>query len=64
MEGNDNNSFKFDQAVHKFAADFTALSGDLKLADTALSALGGDFHKLADAFENTGPATTPTFKLG
>lgn len=54
----------FEQAVIKFASDFTALGQDLKLADTALSGLGGDFHKLADAFENAGPSTTPSFKLG
>jgi len=55
---------KFDQAVVKFAGDFTALSQDLKVADAALSGLGGDFHKLADAFENAGPSSTPTsFKL-
>ena len=55
---------KFDQIVHKFAGDFVQLSQDLKLADAALGGLGGDFHKLADAFENAGPVTTPTFKLG
>jgi hypothetical protein len=60
----DSAPFKFDQIVHKFAGDFTALSQDLKFADAALSGLGGDFHKLADAFENAGPVTTPTFKLG
>jgi hypothetical protein len=54
----------FEQAVIKFAGDFTTLSQDLKVADAALSGLGGDFHKLADAFENAGPSTTPSFKLG
>jgi len=55
---------KFDQVVLKHADDFVQLSQDLKLADAALGGLGGDFHKLADALENAGPATTPTFKLG
>jgi hypothetical protein len=55
---------KFDQVVLKHAGDFVQLSQDLKLADAALGGLGGDFHKLADAFENAGPVTTPTFKLG
>jgi hypothetical protein len=54
----------FDQAVLKFAGDFKVLSQDLKVADTALSGLSGDFHKLADAFQNAGPSTTPSFKLG
>jgi len=57
-------SLTFDQVVFKHPGDFVQLSLDLKLADTALGGLGGDFHKLADAFENAGPATTPTFKLG
>ena len=54
----------FDQVVLKHADDFVQLSQDLKLADAALGGLGGDFHKLADAFENAGPVITPTFKLG
>jgi hypothetical protein len=57
-------SIKFDEVVLKHADDFVQLSQDLKLADAALGGLGGDFHKLADALENAGPATTPTFKLG
>jgi hypothetical protein len=60
----ENGPIKFDQVVLKHAEDFLQLGQDLKLADTALGDLGGDFHKLADAFENAGPATTPTFKLG
>jgi hypothetical protein len=54
---------KFDQVVLKHADDFVQLGQDLKLADAAVGGLGGDFHKLADAFENAGPATPPTFKL-
>jgi hypothetical protein len=57
-------SLTFDQVVQKFPGDFVQLGQDLKLADAALSGLGGDFHKLADAFENAGPSATPTFKLG
>ena len=60
----DNAPLKFDQIVHKFAGDFFQLRKDLNLADAALSGLGGDFPKLADAFEHAGPVTTPTFKLG
>jgi hypothetical protein len=55
---------KFDQVVLKHADDFVQLGQDLKLADAALGGLGGDFHKLADALENAGPTTPPTFKLG
>src|SRR5262249_7907812 len=57
-------SLTFDQVVLKHAGDFVQLSLDLKLADAALGGLGGDFHKLADAFEHGGQGNTPTFKLG
>jgi hypothetical protein len=60
----DSGAIKFDQVVLAHTDDFVKLGQDLKLADAALGGLGGDFHKLADAFENAGPATTPTFKLG
>jgi hypothetical protein len=60
----DSGQIKFDQVVLAHTDDFVKLGQDLKLADAALGGLGGDFHKLADAFENAGPATTPTFKLG
>ena len=56
-------SLTLDQVVLKHAGDFVQLAQDLKVADTALSGLGGDFHKLADAFQNGGPVNTPTFKM-
>jgi hypothetical protein len=59
-----NRKVKLSQIVLDHTADFVQLSQDLKVADAALSGLGGDFHKLADALENAGPSTTPTFKLG
>jgi hypothetical protein len=59
-----NAPLKFADVVLKHADDFVQLGQDLKLADAALGGLGGDFHKLADALENAGPSTTPTFKLG
>jgi hypothetical protein len=55
---------KFDQVVAAHADDFIKLSTDLKLTNADLGALGGDFHKLAEAFESPGQVTTPTFKLG
>lgn len=57
-------SLTLDQVVLKHSADFVQLSQDLKVADAAVSGLGGDFHKLADAFQNAGQGNTPTFKMG
>ena len=57
-------SLTFDQVILKHAGDFVQLSQDLKLVDAALGGLGGDFHKLADAFENGAQGNTPAFKLG
>jgi hypothetical protein len=58
----DSGPAKFDQVVLTHADDFIKLSQDLKLADAALGTLGGDFHKLADTFENAGPVIIPTTK--
>jgi hypothetical protein len=58
----DSGPVRFDQVVLKHADDFIKLSQDLKLADAALGTLGGDFHKLAEAFENAGPVIIPTTK--
>src|SRR5262249_36948671 len=57
-------SLTLDQVVLKHSGDFVQLAQDLKVADAALGGLGGDFHKLADAFQDGGQGNAPTFKLG
>lgn len=65
-EANDSDSgpLKLDQLVHKYADDFVKLAQDLKFADGAFAALGGDMVKLAEAIEHPGPITTPTITKG
>jgi hypothetical protein len=60
----DSGPMTFDQVVVKFADDFIKLAQDLKIADSAFTAIGGDIVKLGEALEHPGPMTTPTFKLG
>jgi type VI protein secretion system component Hcp len=59
-EASDSGLKAFDQVALKYASDFVTLAQDLKFADGAFTALGGDFVKLADAIQHPGPTTTPT----
>jgi len=53
---------KFDQAIVQHADDFIKLSADLIKLNTDLQGVGGDFIKLADAFEDRGHLIVPTGK--
>ena len=59
-EASDSGPIKLDQVVLKYSDDFVKLAQDLKFADGAFAALGGDFVKLAEAIEHPGPTTVPT----
>jgi len=53
---------KFDQAIVQHADDFIKLGADLIKLNTDLQGVGGDFIKLADAFEDRGHLIIPTAK--
>ncbi len=55
-------AIKFDQAVLQHPDDFIKLGADLAKLNTDLRSFGGDFIKLADAFENPGHVIIPTAK--
>jgi hypothetical protein len=53
---------KFDQALVQHADDFIKLGADLIKLNADLHGVGGDFIKLADAFEDRGHLIVPTGK--
>jgi type VI protein secretion system component Hcp len=56
--------FKFNQVVLQNADDFIKWSGDLKLMNADLRAVGGDTLKLSDALENAAHQLLPAVQKG